>query len=151
MRPQRQLAARRRRTPGRCPHIDGGDQEDLVGADPLHVQEADPLDLVPAEQGPQCAVARERSDRLTGEEVHVASDEEQRDAAEQQADADRSDRVLGGVAGQLVQPDAERRDDDADEGREVFGKHRAQHGFDPGAGISCTGRSRTQGKARGTG
>jgi len=32
--------------------VDGGDQVDPVGADPLHVQIADPFDLVVVDEGP---------------------------------------------------------------------------------------------------
>lgn len=112
---------------GVADQVDGGDQEDPVGADPLHVQVADPGDLGVLEQRAQCDIAGERGDGLSGQEVHVAPDQEERDRAEQDADQDRSDRVPERVAGDLVEQDADERDRQAHQGGEVLGEDRAQH------------------------
>ena len=68
-----------------------------------------------------------RSDAgLAEQEPPVAVDQHDRDDRQQHADQDRAERVADGVAGQLVQEQAEEGDHQADERGGVLGEDRTQ-------------------------
>ncbi len=78
--------------------VDGRDEEDLVGAHALAEEVGDPGDLRVLQQLGQGAGPEGGRDGLAGEEVGVASDQEERDDAQQDTDDDRPDRVVDRIA-----------------------------------------------------
>src|SRR4051794_7214648 len=119
---------------GRQRRRDGdlGRDQQLLGAEVLGAQVDHPLDG-PADQRAGDRADQRRRRALADEQALRLDDEDDRDDAQQDADADRPQRVEDDVAGQDGQPDAPEGQDQADEGAEVLEEDDGQLGVDRGA------------------
>ncbi len=111
---------------GRIAHqIDAGHQEQLLGADEYQPDETHRRHLRQLLKTGYRGLPQLWAGRLADQKAAVAVDEHHGDDTQQDADQNGSDRVPDDLAGELVQPDPQRGEHDADQRRGVLGEHRA--------------------------
>jgi hypothetical protein len=112
--------------------VDVAGDVDHPRTDDLQPQVGNPGHLGHREQGPDSRRAHPGIGFLADQEPQVAVDQDDRDDAEQHADTDRRDGVRRGRAGQLMQAQPGRGDDQAGQRGGVLREHRSQGGVGGG-------------------